>query len=209
VAFDAESGNRESGVELLACSLTAGAAEGVWSSGCPNVERLEPGANRLRIAKQLTLPFREPLTAGTLRLCQCDMATGGGGVWVLGDAADPRVWKIDSKSGRVAGSVNLPFPIGRGIAYAGGAVWVAGPADDVVGRVDAGTLELTKRVRVGRGPAAIAARGDQVWVGNWLGRTLTEIEARSGSVVRTVKLSGRPAELAFGSGGLWVAVDER
>jgi DNA-binding beta-propeller fold protein YncE len=209
VAFDAESGNRESGVELLACSITAGAAEGVWSSGCPNVERLEPGANRLRIAKRLALPFREPITAGTARLCQCDMATGGGAVGVLGDALDPRVWKIDAKAGRVLGTATLPFPVGRGIAYAGGAVWVAGPADDVVSRVDAGTLELTKRVRVGRGPAAIAARGDQVWVGNWLGRTLTEIDARSGGVVRTVELSGRPAELAFGSGGLWVAVDER
>ena len=179
-----------------------------WSSGCPNVERLVEGAGGLRIAKQRFLPFRDPLTAASVRLCQCDMAAGGGAVWVLGDAADPRVWKLDAKRAAIVGTATLPFAIGRGVAFAGGSVWVAAPQDDLVARLDAQTMELTERVRVGRGPDAIAANGSQVWVGNWLDGTLSRIDARTGRVTQTVELHGRPVELAFGSGGLWVALDE-
>ena len=147
VAYDTASGTRQDGVELWVCSITAGSREGVWTSECPNVEQLGADPRELRIVRSLTLPYREPLTSGTTRQCQCDMATGDGSVWVAGDAADPRVWRIDSKSGKVLDTIELPFPIGRGIAAGDGALWVAGPLDDLVARMDARTGRLTDRTR--------------------------------------------------------------
>ena len=208
VAYDAATGSQEDGIELMACSLTSGAKEGLWSSGCPNTERLEQGPQGLRVAKTLPLPFPEPLTAGNLRQCQCDMDAGGGAVWIVGDAADRRVWKVDAKRAHVVGEARIPFAIGRGVAAAGDSVWVAGPLDDVVARVDAHTLKVTDTIDVGRAPTALAARGNDVWVGNWLDRTLMRIDARTRRVNRTVELSGRPADLAFGPAGLWVAVND-
>jgi glutamine cyclotransferase len=137
------------------------------------------------------------------------MAAGGGAVWIIGDAADPRVWKVDAKRAKILGEVRIPFAIGRGVAAAGDSVWVAGPLDDVVARVDASTLKVTDTVDVGRAPTALAARAGEVWVGNWLDRTLMRIDAGTRRVDRTIELSGRPTDLAFGPGGLWVAVDER
>ena len=209
VAYDAATGSQEDGIELLACSLTSGAREGLWSSGCPDTQRLEQGPRGLRVAKTLPLPFPELLTAGNLRQCQCDMSAGGGVVWILGDAADRRLWKIDAKRARVIGTARIPFAIGRGIAAVDDSVWVAGPMDDVVARVDARTLKVTDTIDVGRAPVTLAARGDKVWVGNWLDRNLMRIDAGSRRVNRTIELSGRPADLAFGPGGLWVAVNER
>jgi protein kinase-like protein len=208
VSYDAATGSQEDGIELMACSLTSGAGEGLWSSGCPDTQRLEQGPQGLRVAQTVPLPFQEPLTAGNLRQCQCDMAAAGGAVWILGDAADPRVWKLDATRARVVGEVRMPFAIGRGVAAAGDSVWVAGPLDDVVARLDARTLKVTDTIDVGRAPTTLAARGDEVWVGNWLDRTLMRIDAGTGRVNRTIELSGRPADLAFGPGGLWVAIDE-
>src|SRR5437762_670780 len=41
-AYEATTGRRLGGVELLACSLTAGPG-GVWVAGCPNVQQLSDG----------------------------------------------------------------------------------------------------------------------------------------------------------------------
>ena len=210
VAYDAASADREGGFEATTalCSITAGAAEGVWTSGCPNVERLEQGPRGLRVAKRLDLPFRKRITAGNARQCQCDIAAGDGAVWVLGDAVDSRAWRVDPKLAVATGAVHFPFAIGRGVAAAAGSVWVAGPLDDVLARVDARTVKITDTIDVGRVPMAVAASGHDVWVGNWLDRTLTHIDADTRRVVGTVELSGRPVELAFGPGGLWAAIDE-
>jgi DNA-binding beta-propeller fold protein YncE len=109
----------------------------------------------------------------------------------------------------VVGEARIPFAIGRGVAAADDSVWVAGPLDDVVARVDARTLKVTDTIDVGRAPTALAAGAGEVWVGNWLDRTLMRIDARTRRVDRTIDLSGRPTDLALGAEGLWVAIDEK
>ena len=180
VAYDAATGSQEDGIELMACSLTSGAREGLWSSGCPNTERLEQGPRGLRVAKTLPLPFPEPLTAGNLRQCQCDMSAGGGAVWILGDAADRRVWKVDAKRAQVVGEARIPFAIGRGVAAAGDSVWVAGPLDDVVARVDARTPE-------GHGHHRRRTRPDRAGgtCGRGVGRQLARPNAHAHRCART------------------------
>ncbi|HYM56620.1 MAG TPA: serine/threonine-protein kinase [Solirubrobacteraceae bacterium] len=208
VAYDAASGTRQDGVELVTCSITAGFREGVWASGCAdNVEQLVGDPRELRIVHSLTLPFREPVTSGSLRRCQCDMASGDGSIWVAGDAADSRVWRIDSKRGRVLDTIELPFPIGRGIAAGDGALWVAGALDDLVARVDARTGRVTDRIEVGRAPTALALSDGRLWVANQLDRTVSLVDVRRRRVVRTIDVGGAPVGLAAGAGGVWAAID--
>jgi YVTN family beta-propeller protein len=211
VAYDAASGTRQDGVDLWVCSITAGAREGVWGSGCPvSVEQIGGDPRELRIVRSLRLPFRRPLTqltTGAQRWCGCDMASGDGSVWVAGDATDPRVWRIDARRGRVVDTIELPFPIGRGIAAGDGALWVAGPADDIVARVDARTGRLTDRIEVGRAPIGLALSDAGLWVANHLDRTVSLVDVRRRRVVRTVEVGGAPVELAVGAGGVWAALD--
>jgi DNA-binding beta-propeller fold protein YncE len=210
VAFDAVSGTRQDAVERYSCSIAAGSSEGVWSTDCQslqNVNQLGGDSRELLVLRTLTLPFRDPLTSATYLSCQCDLAVGNGSVWVPGDAADSRVWRIDAKRGRVLDTIEFPFPIGRGIAAGGGALWVAGLLDDIVARVDARTGRITGRVAVGRTPIGLALSAEGLWVANHLDHTVSLVDIRRRRVVRTIDVGGAPVELAVGAGGVWAAVD--
>ena len=206
--YDATTGAREDGVELRACSIAAGQAEGLWATGCPNVEQLREGATGLRIVNKLSLPYPARLTAGNLRSCQCDMSAGDGAIWVAGDPADPRVWKIDARSHRITRTVRLPFAIGRGLAAADRALWVTGLLDDLVARVDARTGRITDRIAVGRGPVGLALAGDRLWVADYLDQTVSVIDTDRRTVVRTLHVDGRPVELAVARDGVWAALEK-
>jgi YVTN family beta-propeller protein len=210
VAFDAASGARQDAMERYSCSIAAGPRVGVWSTDClflQNVDQLGGDARELLVVRTVTLPFRDPLTSANYLSCQCDLAAGDGSVWVPGDAADSRVWRIDGKSGRVLDTMEFPFAIGRGIAAGGGALWVAGLLDDIVARVDARTGRVTDRIPVGRGPVGLALSEDGLWVANQLDRTVSLVDVRRRRVVRTIEVGGAPVEVAVGAGGVWVAVD--
>jgi hypothetical protein len=207
-SYDARGGGRLQGIDLNVCSVTGGATTGVWATACPFVEQLEVGQSALRVKRELMLPFREPLSALTLRGAHGDMTTGDHAVWVVGDNIDPRIWRIDSDTGRITASPTLPVGP-RSAAVGGGAVWVTAPLDDVVVRVDERTARVTDTIDVGRSPAGVAADDDGVWVANQLDGTVSRIDPRSGRVVGTVEVGGRPTELAMGSGAVWVTVDER
>ena len=211
VAYDAGSGIRQDSIELYWCSITAGSREGVWGSGCPvSVEEIGGDPRDLRVVHSLRLPFSRPLTeltTGAQRYCGCDMASADGSVWVAGDAADPRVWRIEESSGRVLDTIELPLPIGRGIAAGDGALWVAVTLDDVVLRVNARTGRVTDRIRVGRAPTGLALNGRLLWVANYVDRTLSLVDVRRRRVVRTIDVGGRPVEIAVGSGAVWAALD--
>ena len=61
-----------------------------------------------------------------------DMAIGEGALWVVGDVADRRVFKVDLRTGRILHATQLPFAP-RSIAVGEGGVWVTGSIDDVLG----------------------------------------------------------------------------
>ena len=210
VAFDAVSGARQDAMQRYSCSIAAGSREGVWSAEClglQDVDRLGGDARELVVERTLTLPFKDPLTSATYLSCQCDLAVGNGSVWVAGDAADSRVWRIDAKRGRLLDTIEFPFAIGRGIAAGGGALWVAGLLDDIVARVDARTGRVTDRIPVGRGPVGLALSDGGLWVANQLDRTVSLVDVRRRRVVETIPVGGAPVELAVGADGVWAAVD--
>jgi len=135
------------------------------------------------------------------------IATGEGSVWVVGSDLDPRLWRIDQRTGRVTGVLRLP-EAPRRVAVTPGGVWVAGEIEDVVLRIDPRTLRVVDRIPVGRGGSSIAAGGGSVWVANRFDGTVSRIDPRTGRVSRTIRVGGSPVDLAVGGGKVWVARDE-
>ena len=63
------------------------------------------------------------------------MAMGEGAVWVIGDANDRTLWRIDPRLHRIVSTIRLGFPPAK-LAVGEGAVWVTDGLDDrlVAGR---------------------------------------------------------------------------
>ena len=129
--YDAATGVREESIDLLACALASG--QGVlWAAGCPYVQRLRTGDGRLRKLVEVFLPFRTPASVEVSRVQFRELAVGGGSLWVLGDALDRRMWRLDARTGQIEDTIELGFPP-TSVAVAGGAAWITdGMGDRVV-----------------------------------------------------------------------------
>jgi hypothetical protein len=196
---------REASVDVLACSVAAG--DGVlWAAGCPYVERISTGPGDLRILAKQLVPFQSPLSAETWRNEMRDMAVGEGALWVVGDPVDRRVFRIDRRSGRILGATVLPFAP-RSVAVGEGGVWVTGPIDDVVARLDPTSGERTRTIGVGRGATGVATGAGSVWVASALAREVARIDPETGEAEARIPIDGAPREVAVGAGGVWVTVD--
>jgi YVTN family beta-propeller protein len=205
--YDAVSGIREDTIEQLTCAMASG--EGVvWAAGCPAVQRLNTGDGKLRVLRNVLLPYADPATVENVRAQIREMAVGAGSLWVLGDARDRRMWRLDARSGRVLATIPLAFPP-RSVAVAGGAAWITDGLHDTVVPVDVATNRPGAPVRVGRGAAGLAGDGTAVWVANALDGTLSRVDTRTRKVVATVRVGGLPHEVAIGGGSVWTAGDAR
>jgi DNA-binding beta-propeller fold protein YncE len=204
--YDAETGNRETGVAVQACSI-AGDAGAVWAAGCPFIYRLSTGSGKIRILETRRIPFQQPRSAETHRWAMRDMAIGEGALWIVGDPVDRRVFKVDAASGRIVGTTRVPFAP-RSIAVGEGGVWVTGSIDDVVGRIDPDTGRLSDTIAVPRGASGVAAGFGAVWVASALDHSVSRIDPRTDEVVDTTPVSGSPREVAVGAGGVWVTADD-
>ena len=208
--YDAVTGVRERKLDLLSCAIAGG--EGVvWSCGNEEVNKLSTVPGELRLLRSLSLPYREPVptaSTGQLRLEFRDIAVGYGSVWVLGDALDRRLWRLDRSSGRVLATIKLPY-LARTIAAGEGHVWISAPLDDAVMRIDPGSNTITGTIPTGRGTSGVAAGGGSVWVTSALDGTVTRINPDTCTVVHEIDVGGRPQEVAVGAGGVWVSADAR
>jgi YVTN family beta-propeller protein len=203
--YDAVTGLREDGVALVTCSITSG--EGlVWTAGCPLVERLSTGSAKLHVVASAQIPSPRVLTASNDRVTLVDMAIGGGSVWVLGDAADHRIFRLDAHTGALQAVIPLGF-VARSLAWGEGGLWVSGQIDDVAALIDPVTNRLRRVVHVGRGASGVAVGGGSVWVANNIDGTVSRIDPSSGRVTATIPVGGGAVGLAYGEGRLWVTVD--
>jgi serine/threonine-protein kinase len=208
VAYEGPAGFRGDGVDVLACSLAADRSiGGLWAAGCPNVVKVGLQGGQLSIGGTTVIPMPIPETAGSVRWCLCDMTAGEGSLWVVGDAGDPRVWRI-GRSGKIEATIGVPVAP-RSIAVTGGSAWVSSPLDDVVVQIDTETNRVVRQIDVGRGAAGVVAGGGAVWVANQLDGTVSRIDAATARVTDEIAVGGRPTELAVGEGTVWVTVDER
>ena len=105
------------------------------------------------------------------------IAFGNGSLWVA-DGQNRRVDQIDSRTNRV---VRLPAGnAARGVAVAGGAVWLASAVDGQRDRLDLAHAGEIERIEVPGGPAAIAAGAGAVWVASEEAAVVTKLDPRSG-----------------------------
>ena len=107
--YDASSGVREDGIDLLACAIASGDGV-VWTAGCPSVQRLSTGDGKLRKRVDKFLPYRTAGVVETSRVQFRELAVGAGSLWVLGDALDRRMWRLDARTGRIQATIELGFP---------------------------------------------------------------------------------------------------
>ena len=187
--FDAVTGDRAGGKEMIACSL-AGGTYGLWVAGCPNVQKLSTGGANPRFSANVVIPFAEPASAANQRESLAGMAQGEGAVWVIGDAADRRLWRIDPLRHRITATIALGFPPG-GVAVGNGAVWVTDELGDRVVRIDPATNRAAAEIPVGRGALGITTGAGSVWVADAVDHTVTRIDPITNRVTATILRAGR------------------
>jgi hypothetical protein len=206
--FDAVTGGRRGGLDLFACTLASSPAS-VWAAGCPNVQELETeSSGDLRVKETVVIPYHDPLVAGNFREALSGMAIGAGAVWVIGDPADRRLWRIDPAKHRITATVELGFPPG-GVAVGGGAVWITDMLGDRLVRVDPATNRIVAIIPVGRGALRVAFGAGGVWVTNAIEHTVTRVDPRTNRVVATMPVAASPQAVAVGGGSVWVVGDAR
>jgi YVTN family beta-propeller protein len=191
---------------VLACYIAAGEGYGLWVSDCPNVSRLVETNGRLAFGPRVRIPDVEPLTNENARGGLIDIDVGLGAVWIIGDANDPRLWKLDPGTARIVASVRLPIVV-RHVAVGGDAVWVTDQLGDRVVRVDPSTLRQTDAIGVGRGAGGVAAGAGRIWVANAIDGTVSRIDPASRRVDATIRVGGHPDDLTVADGTVWVSVD--
>jgi DNA-binding beta-propeller fold protein YncE len=205
--FDAATGGRAGGIDVLACSVASG-MYGVWVAGCPNVQKLSTEGATPRFRANVVIPFAEPLSAANFREALPGMAEGEGAVWVIGDAADRRLWRIDPQRHRITATIALGFPPG-GVAAGGGAVWVTDELGDRVVRIDPATNRVVGAIPVGRGAIGVAVGAGSVWVADAIGHSLTRIDPATNRLTTTIRVPASPQAVAVGEGSVWAVGDAR
>ena len=201
--YDAVTGVRGDSIDLLACAMASG--EGVvWAAGCPFVQRLSSDGRPLRILRQRFLPFRSPATVENSRVQFRELGVGAGSLWVLGDALDRRLWRLDSRTGRIEATIHLGFPP-TSVAVAGGSAWVTDELHDRVVPIDASDNRVLPAVPVGSGASGVAAGSGSVWVANTIDGTISRIDPRARRVVGTVDVGGLPRAIAADRHSVWVS----
>jgi streptogramin lyase len=200
--YDAATGGRKDSLDLLACAVAAGEGA-VWAAGCPFVQRLNTDSRPLHKLREIFLPFNDPRTASTARVSFQELVIGAGSLWVLGDAFDPRLWRLDARSGKVQATIALPFAP-RAAVVTAGAVWLTDTLHDAVVPVDVRSGRVLPAIAVGRGAAGVTAADGAVWVACAIDGTVSRIDPRTRRVTATIRLGGAPSEIDAGRGGLWV-----
>jgi streptogramin lyase len=203
--YNALTGGRVDGVEVVPCSIAAGAGV-VYTAGCPDVQRLSTGLSQLKIVHTTTIPFPVPQTAERTRTALFGMAVGEGAVWVIGDALDRRLFKIAPRTGKLLGAFALPIAPQR-IATGAGAVWITDAIHDALVKVDPKSGRVLQRIATGRGTDGVAVGAGSVWVASGLDGTVTRIDPASGRTLDRIDVGAGLREVAAGPSGVWVTVD--
>jgi YVTN family beta-propeller protein len=201
-SYDAATAVRLDSIDLVACAMASG-EHVVWAAGCPAVQRLSTDSGRLRKLVEVPLPFRSPATVENGRVQFRELAVGAGSLWVLGDALDRRLWRLDERTGRIEATIPLGFPP-TSVTVADDKAWITDGLNDRVVPVDAATDRPLAPVPVGRGPSGVATGAGSVWVTNTVDGTLSRVDPRTRRVVATVDVGGTPRAVAVGRGSVWV-----
>jgi len=139
-----------------------------------------------------------------------DLVAGEGSVWVRSVNTSGTLWRLDPRTGRVLGHVDIgppgaPFSLAAGQ----GSVWSI-DANGTVVRVDPQNLRVLVRIPTVAGADGLATGSGSGWVSCCGPDTargkgeLLEIDPATNRVVAKVALPGRPGPVTTGFGSVWV-----
>jgi molecular chaperone DnaK len=97
-------------------------------------------------------------------------------VWVQDECEVTTVYRVDPSTAKVAGSATVGKDA-KGLAVAGGTLFVANATDNTVSVVDAASMSVRRTLRVGSSPIAFAAAGGAMWVANQGDSTISRIDS--------------------------------
>jgi streptogramin lyase len=138
--------------DLGARGVAAGGA-GVWLLGGLHLLRVNEQLNDVDLTVRLSgNPVAVAVSADAVWATFVDLESGSGMLVRVGE------------TGTVEASAEIGADVGA-VALGSGSVWVASLSDRSVVRVDAETMEIVARIRVGALPTGIVAGNDAVWVG--------------------------------------------
>ncbi len=130
------------------------------------------------------------------------LALAGSTAWVA-CKEQARLVRLNTKSGRLGGSVRLDAPV-IAVAVGYGSVWALDSASTLY-RVDPSTARLTRRTSLGASaPYNIWIGGGSVWVADDQGRSVIRASAATGKVVARVPVGDGPADMVFSATTAWV-----
>jgi YVTN family beta-propeller protein len=205
---DPSSGQQTGTIRTGDATVIAGGSEGVWAV-TGTVDRLVDTSYGVgKVEKKVAMTPAVPVDEAHAHDDEAGIAVGEGSVWVLGDAVDRHLWRIDPIAGRVISVIALPFAPG-GVAAGLGGVWVTAQLDDRLLRVDPETNQIVATIRVGRAPWGVAVGGGAVWVANTLDGTVSRVDPGANRVVATIGVDASPSQIAVGGGSVWVAANAR
>ena len=206
--YDTATGSRLGGVTMpVACSLASGPL-GVWVTGCPNLKELRVEAGKPKIGRTVVIPYARQLSAANYRESLSGIAEGHGSIWVSGDAADRRLWRIDPRRHAITAAIALGFPPGS-VAAGGGSVWVTDQLGDRIVKIDPATNRVAASIPVGRGASGVAFGLGSVWVADSIAHAVTRVDPETNRVLATIPVAAGPRSVAVGEGSVWVVGDAR
>ena len=127
-------------------------------------------------------------------------------VWV---ATYNGIARLDPSSMKRVAFINVGrFP--RGLAAAGGRVWVANAypfekRGSLVSIDPARNRRIGRRIPLGRAPRAVASSAGSLWVADELDGTLTRVDPVRRRVVAHIKVGHMPTAVVAGARSVWVA----
>ena len=119
------------------------------------------------------------------------LAVSRDSTWVIGDPNQPRLWRIDAGTGRLARTIRLPYAP-RDVAVGAGGVWVTSQLADRLLRIDPASGRITADVPTGRGAAGVAVGAGSVWVANAVDHTVMRIDPRNCTCSGRSRSTARP-----------------
>jgi serine/threonine-protein kinase len=183
--------------------LVASNTRTVWASSPDDVYRIRPtGPITFDLRRVAVIRNPRPMNEVRTRWSIDGVAAGPDGVWVVGDASDQRLWRIDHGHLR---PVSLGFPPSA-VADGDGFVWVTDQLNDRLAKIDPATGQMTF-IPVGDEPMAVVVAPSGVWVANAIDDTVSRIDPQRDMVTEVKHVAFSPTALAVTGDRIWVAGD--
>jgi DNA-binding beta-propeller fold protein YncE/predicted Ser/Thr protein kinase len=189
-------------------------------------ELIEAAAEHTEATPAATRVLGEPPQRPTLRIgaepAPADEGEGGIGLsrwrrffagafllWLIGGIVVVTALTVIAIVELGGGSVSVSDPIAVAapplrLAVGPRTVWVTSATDGTLSAVDPEALEVTSKLRLGKGVSGVTIGAGSVWVSNPRTGRVLRIDPDTG-VVGEVRVGGSPGAIVSGGGRIWVA----